>query len=80
MVVRVTCRSCNHPLGVAIVGTIVKDNKKASSAPFDWSRRDVERLAAKAPISFDDVLDAHHFFSDLGADWSKHLPGMGKTA
>lgn len=79
MVVRVTCQSCNHPLGVAIVGTITEGRKKEHSLPLDWNRRDVERLAKKSPINFDDVLEAHQFLNGLGADWSRHLPRLGKA-
>jgi hypothetical protein len=35
---------------------------------------ELERLSAYAPISLDDVLDAHQFFHHLGRDWMKHLP------
>jgi hypothetical protein len=40
----------------------------------------MERLQAKSPISFDDVLNAHHFFDALGADWHRHLPKIGRIA
>ncbi len=42
--------------------------------PADWSRSDIQRLAKKSKISYDDVLDAHEFFANLGDDWQKHLP------
>lgn len=80
LVVRVTCQACGHPLGVAIVGTVLEPNKKDIALPADWTKRDAERLRTKAPISFDDVLAAHHFFQDLGDDWSRHLPKLGKLS
>ena len=38
------------------------------------SRREEERFAAMDPISVDEVLDAHDFFSNLGANWIDLLP------
>lgn len=38
------------------------------------SKREEERFAKLDPISSDEVLDAHKFFSDLGANWSELLP------
>ena len=78
LVVRVTCKACGHPLGVAIVGTVSESTKQEPVLPADWSRKDAERLAHRAPISYDDVLEAHHFIDQLGADWTQHLPRMGK--
>lgn len=42
--------------------------------PADWSKSDIQRLSKTPRITYDDVLDAHEFFSGLGDDWSKHLP------
>ncbi len=79
LVVRVGCSACGRPLGVAIVGTGPKPGGQREKSPFDWSKRDSERFAAKLPISYDDVLAAHQFFSELGPDWSKHLPRAPRT-
>ncbi|MEB3197752.1 MAG: hypothetical protein VKP62_11165 [Candidatus Sericytochromatia bacterium] len=38
------------------------------------SRREEEKFSSMTPISSDDVLDAHDFFSRLGSDWMRHLP------
>jgi hypothetical protein len=46
--------------------------------PADWSKGDMQRLSNLSRITYDDVLDAHKFFSNLGSDWSKHLPRRGK--
>jgi hypothetical protein len=81
LVVRIICSACSHPLGVAIVGTNPNATKRLKSElPPDWSRRDLERLTGKSPISFDDVLNAHDFLESLGADWIKHLPRIGRAA
>ena len=74
LVVRVSCRSCGHPLGVAIVGTAPRFQKDKRECPPEWTKRDIDRLSARPPISYDDVLSAHEFFTNLGADWTKHLP------
>lgn len=73
-VVRVTCKACGHPLGVAIVGAANNDVKKEKKLPGDWSRKDSARLNNLPPISFDDVLAAHEFFSQLDANWQRYLP------
>lgn len=73
-VVRVTCQSCGHPLGVAIVGAVTNQSKKEKKLPPDWTRKDSHRLGHLPPISFDDVLAAHEFFSQLDCGWHRHLP------
>jgi hypothetical protein len=73
-VVRITCRSCGQPLGVAIVGAAHAQNKRRPELPVDWTRKDANRLGHLPPISFDDVLAAHQFFVSLDAGWQKHLP------
>jgi hypothetical protein len=80
LVVRVGCSTCGKPLGVAIVGTGPKAAQTKSKSPFDWTKRDCEKLSNKPAITYDDVLDAHEFFSALGPDWSKHLPRVGRAA
>lgn len=50
LVVRVTCSTCGHPLGVAIVGTTPKAQvKPAQSHPRDWTKRDKDRLVGYRP-------------------------------
>jgi hypothetical protein len=81
LVVRITCQTCGHPLGVAIVGTNpASQGRVKQELPLDWTRRDADRLAQHSPITFDDVLNAHHFIHALGADWQKHLPKIGRAA
>ena len=38
------------------------------------SKREEERFSKLDPISPDEVLDAHKFFSQLGSNWSDLLP------
>ena len=80
MVVRVSCSSCGRPLGVAIVGTGASASKARPKYPAEWTKRDFERLGSKPAITYDDVLSAHEFLADLGADWSRHLPRSGRAA
>ncbi|MBO9541342.1 hypothetical protein J7643_12200 [bacterium] len=38
------------------------------------SRREEEKFSGLPPISPDEVLDAHHFFANLGSNWMEQLP------
>lgn len=90
LVVKVACLYCRQPLGIALVG--VNGNAKVNalrsdalseasgSMPRDWSKGDVKRLSGLSRITYNDVLDAHEFFSSLDADWQKHLPKKGRVA
>lgn len=80
LVVRVTCHTCSKPLGVAIVGTAPRNQKERPKVPHDWTKKDIEKLSNRAPITYDDVLDAHSFFNQLGSDWSKLVPRAGRAA
>lgn len=75
LVVRVTCNSCGHPLGVAIVGTTPKTQKAKPRSYGEWTKKDRSRLSELPRITYDDVLKAHQFFKNLGSDWAKYLPG-----
>lgn len=80
LVVRVTCSACGHPLGVAIVGTNNQGQKERPNCPADWTKKDIERLSKNPAITYDDVLNAHEFFTKLGSDWSKHIPRLRRAA
>jgi hypothetical protein len=88
-VVRVHCTACQQPAGVAIVGVEYEGGEAkevpaqaAAAAPATInrgrgifsSRREEERFSDLPPISPDEVIDAHGFFTNLGEDWMKHLP------
>lgn len=86
-VVRVHCTACNQPAGVAIVGVeyeaaegvALPESLEVPAVPqrprgIFSSRREEEKFAAMAPISGDEVIDAHHFFRGLGSDWMSFLP------
>lgn len=80
LVVRVTCRACGRPLGVAIVGTGPNSGRGNQNYPVEWTKRDFDRLASQPAITYDDVLSAHEFFDNLGSDWSRHVPRIGRAA
>ncbi|MBU6429226.1 MAG: hypothetical protein KGR26_09470, partial [Cyanobacteria bacterium REEB65] len=89
-VVKVHCTACNQPAGVAIVGveyeSVEVGQRERSELPAPGpgyntrsraifsSRREEERFAGLEPISGDDVLNAHQFFKDLGANWMDQIP------
>jgi hypothetical protein len=88
-VVGVHCQRCNRQVGVAMVGVDASGGNHAHEQDDDDATDDMpqhrfadpeltedelERLAPFAAITDDDVLDAHHFFAHLGADWANHLP------
>jgi hypothetical protein len=91
IVVKVGCSSCGRPLGIALVGMNnmshgCSEHKASGTAktdspshPREWSKRDTERLRNKPPITYDDVLSAHEFFSTLGSNWSSFLPRSKKS-
>lgn len=82
-VVRVTCLGCGQPAGVAIVGVEYDGpgdapRVKAPKAPprdemVFTNKKEIEKFEALAPISSNDVIDAHHFFRNLGDDWMRHF-------
>jgi len=76
-VVKVVCSSCGKNIGLAILGMDKESLKKQiettedeyqneDAIPFDISEEE--------PINYDDVIDAHKFFYNLGSDWAKFLP------
>lgn len=76
-IVNIHCTECAQQMGVAMVGL---EGAEIAGGPIqvyedpELTEEEMERLATYQPIGFDDVLDAHTFFTNLGADWHKHLP------
>jgi hypothetical protein len=86
-VVSVSCRVCARQVGVAMVGVETRnpgeEDEDDSTQANPWLKRysdpelteqELERLASYAPITDDDVLDAHHFFNTLPTNWASLLP------
>lgn len=81
-VVNIECVHCSRQMGVAMVGlegvpaqseSLARQTPRKYRDP-ELSEADLERLSPFAPISYDDVLEAHTFFENLGSDWQRHLP------
>ncbi|HEY9745254.1 MAG TPA: hypothetical protein V6C99_03450 [Oculatellaceae cyanobacterium] len=72
-IVNVFCNHCGTQNGVAMVGV-----ESPAEVPYfedpELTPAEVDRLAEFEPITADDVLDAHHFFKELGSDWMKFIP------
>ncbi len=69
-VVKIVCVDCDQPIGLAIVGV---SNKEDFIKPKGAEVQPVVTKDEPPPITYDEVIDAHQFFSNLGSDWSKHL-------
>ena len=56
-------------VGIALLGLDREMMKKTLEAS------DTKSISGKEdPITYDDVIDAHAFFSSLGDDWTKFIP------
>ena len=76
-VVRIVCSNCGKNLGLAILG--VDSAKYKNSLELEENTCQTEDIpvvlhSEPVPITYDDVIKAHEFFSRLGDDWAKHLP------
>jgi len=76
IVVRVTCTECGKALGLAILGT--DRNEFKNSVEFEKTTDLPAFLESSIPaedaITYEEVSEAHKFFSGLGSDWAKYLP------
>ena len=86
IVVRIGCSKCGKHLGLAILGidrAEYKNSLKLSEETSDTAgEQNIPVLINNEaePITYDDVIKAHEFFSNLGDDWAKnlHLPDTEK--
>ena len=74
IVVRIVCSTCGKNLGLAILGIDRSEYKNSLKLSSDSSDVPISANNEEDPITYDDVIKAHQFFSGLGDDWSKHLP------
>lgn len=77
--VKVTCSNCQQSLGIALVRLKSSQKETVTTSrsrklPVGWTRKDAARLSSQPTISYNDVIDAHFFFSKLGDDWLKLIP------
>ena len=68
-VLQIVCQNCGKSFGIALLGGC--DEKESSK-----SKDDIALQIQDGPdaIGYDDVLDAHNFFSNLDDDWQKYIP------
>lgn len=74
-IIRLTCIECNQPVGIAIVGIKEPPLIDANDPPLltDHLMKKGNQEEEPPPISYNDVINAHKFFSNLSSDWSKHI-------
>ena len=75
IVVRIVCSHCEKNLGLAILG--IDENEYKNSLKFQNKLEEaypMEGIMPDTPITYDEVAEAHKFFTNLGADWAKYLP------
>ncbi|MDD3237718.1 MAG: hypothetical protein PHV37_06430 [Candidatus Gastranaerophilales bacterium] len=70
-VVQIVCRHCKKAFGLAFLGLESIDLKPEKIKDSDLK---LEILEGPAPISYDDVIDAHKFIKNMDTDWEKHIP------
>jgi len=88
VVVRIVCSHCGKNLGLAILGIdrekyknslkfeeeIASDSNTETKTDIKSDKIPVVMEEEAEPITYDDVIKAHDFFSKLGDDWAKFLP------
>ena len=68
-VLQIVCQNCGKSFGIALLGGC--DEKESSKNKEDFALQIQDGPDA---IGYDDVLDAHNFFSNLDDDWQKYIP------
>lgn len=66
LVLQIICSECGKSFGIALLGTSSISVKQEDDA--------LTIQDCPLPISYDDVLDAHHFIDKLEKDWIKYIP------
>ena len=69
IVARIYCNHCGKNLGIALLGLDHEMMKKTFESSDTKNISGIDR-----PITYDDLIDAHTFFSSLGDDWTKFIP------
>lgn len=68
LVLQIICPDCGKSFGLALLGTgaiSVKEEQEDDALVIQ---------DCPQPITYDDVLDAHHFIDKLEKDWTKYIP------
>jgi len=77
VVVKILCSLCGKNMGLAILGIDREEYK--NSIKFHSDGETVEGTdLPDDPITYEEVAEAHKFFSSLGSDWMKFLPEKDK--
>jgi len=75
-IVNVHCMQCARQMGIALVG-LQHSTPHALHQGFldpELTPEEIDRLARFQPIDYNDVVDAHRFFSALDENWQQYLP------
>ena len=69
-VIQIICQNCGKSFGIALLGDCEEKNTQ------NCKNSDVALQIQDGPdaICYDDVIDAHNFFSQLDDDWNKYIP------
>lgn len=59
-----SCKYCGNDFGLTLIGYNDLEVKDAPPCP----------EKTRAPIDYDDVIEAHRFIKNLKGDWNKYLP------
>ncbi len=75
-VLQIICSKCEKSFGIAFLGeNNLAVKKNMSDADLALELRD-----GPDAVNYDDVINAHRFIKNLGADWKKHLPKDFRTS
>lgn len=74
LVFKLTCEECSKTFGVAFLG--ISDLELRD---YESSDLVLEVQEGPAPISADEVLDAHNFIKDLETGWKKFIEDNDNT-
>ena len=69
-VLQIVCSECGKSFGLAFLG----ENNLAVKKNFRDTDLALELQDGPDAVDYDDVISAHRFIKNLGADWKKHLP------
>lgn len=65
--VKIVCTHCGRNYGIAVVGIETYEREREQE-------EDKVIIPDMPAITFDDVIEAHEFIDNMGADWMKHIP------
>lgn len=68
-VLQIVCQNCGKSFGIALLGGCEEKESNKTKEELALQIQD-----GPDAIGYDDVLDAHNFFSNLDDDWQKYIP------